>query len=168
MLKKTAAAAARETGDHQSLYSSGHSFFHDGVTFYWRFLYTMNPAAKIFFYVFLAAEVLELLESLLFYFITWTRPITRVRNCCRAADVRCVYPDLQRAAEYFAEKPCLRGERALPHRTYILDDGNRGEVKELAEEFHCGYLIREERTHAKAGNLNNALKQTSGRIHRYS
>ena len=39
---------------------------------------------------------------------------------------------------------------------------HRGEVKELAEEFHCGYLIREERTHAKAGNLNNALKQTSG------
>src|SRR5215471_16234490 len=37
--------------------------------FYWRALSTMNPAARVFFYCFLVAEVLSFLESVLFYFI---------------------------------------------------------------------------------------------------
>ena len=49
-----------------------------------------------------------------------------------------------------------------PHKTYILDDGNRAEVKQLAEEFDCGYFARIERTHAKAGNLNHGLQNTTG------
>jgi len=50
----------------------------------------------------------------------------------------------------------------LPHTTYILDDGDRPEVAELAEELGCRYISRKENTNAKAGNLNNALGQTSG------
>lgn len=49
-----------------------------------------------------------------------------------------------------------------PHKTYVLDDGKRPEIKALAEEFGCYYLTREERANAKGGNLNNALKYTSG------
>jgi cellulose synthase (UDP-forming) len=49
-----------------------------------------------------------------------------------------------------------------PHKTYVLDDGNRPEVKALAEKLGCYYLTRENRIYAKAGNLNNALKHTSG------
>lgn len=45
---------------------------------------------------------------------------------------------------------------------YICDDGNREEVRLLAEEFDVGYLTRESNEHAKAGNLNNAMKLTSG------
>lgn len=43
------------------------------------------------------------------------------------------------------------------HETWVLDDGGRGWVKELAESLGARYLAREERSHAKAGNLNNAL-----------
>lgn len=50
----------------------------------------------------------------------------------------------------------------MPHTTYILDDGDRSEVAELAEELGCRYISRKENTNAKAGNLNNALRQTSG------
>lgn len=48
------------------------------------------------------------------------------------------------------------------HRTYVLDDGNREEVKRLAAEMGVGYLGRRDRKFAKAGNLNHALSQTSG------
>lgn len=44
---------------------------------------------------------------------------------------------------------------------YLLDDGNRPEVKRLAMNMEIGYITREEHLHAKAGNLNNALLHTS-------
>jgi cellulose synthase (UDP-forming) len=56
------------------------------------------------------------------------------------------------------------GARAIryPHQTWILDDGRRDEVKAMAAELRVGYLRRENNQHAKAGNLNNALKHTTG------
>jgi cellulose synthase (UDP-forming) len=49
-----------------------------------------------------------------------------------------------------------------PHRTYMLDDGKRDEVEEMCRELEIGYIRREGNEHAKAGNLNNALKVTDG------
>ncbi len=43
------------------------------------------------------------------------------------------------------------------HETWVLDDGDRTEVRELAEELGANYLARNEHAHAKAGNLNHAL-----------
>ncbi|MBT4465076.1 MAG: glycosyltransferase, partial [Planctomycetes bacterium] len=48
------------------------------------------------------------------------------------------------------------------HRTFLLDDGNREEVRELAAELGVDYIAREENRHAKAGNLNHALEITEG------
>lgn len=49
-------------------------------------------------------------------------------------------------------------------KVYLLDDGNREEIKQLCQQLNCGYITRENNLHAKAGNLNNALKQTKGEI----
>lgn len=51
-----------------------------------------------------------------------------------------------------------------PHETYILDDGRRPEVKALAEEVGCRYITRATNEHAKAGNWNNAFRQTTGAL----
>ena len=45
---------------------------------------------------------------------------------------------------------------------YILDDGKRSEVHALAETCGAGYIARLNNTGAKAGNINNALRKTSG------
>lgn len=47
---------------------------------------------------------------------------------------------------------------------WLLDDSRRPEVKKLAEELGCKYATRNESFHAKAGNLNNGLKQSKGDI----
>jgi len=52
-------------------------------------------------------------------------------------------------------------------KVYILDDGNRKEFFDLAGEYGCEIITRGEEwkgkpRHAKAGNVNNALLQTSG------
>lgn len=49
-----------------------------------------------------------------------------------------------------------------PHNVYVLDDGNRPEVAALAEKLGVHYIARDNNLHAKAGNLNNALNQTTG------
>lgn len=45
---------------------------------------------------------------------------------------------------------------------FILDDGVRDNFRHFAEEVGAGYITRAQHTHAKAGNLNNALKKTQG------
>jgi cellulose synthase (UDP-forming) len=50
------------------------------------------------------------------------------------------------------------------HETYVLDDAGRPEVAELAEMLGAQYIARGWRRGAKAGNLNNALWQTSGEL----
>lgn len=44
---------------------------------------------------------------------------------------------------------------------YICDDGNRSEMKALAEKMGVGYLNRDDHKGAKAGNLNHAMSVTS-------
>ena len=47
---------------------------------------------------------------------------------------------------------------------YVLDDGQRDEVRQTAERVGCRYISRPANTHAKAGNLNHALKLTDGQV----
>lgn len=57
---------------------------------------------------------------------------------------------------------CLNMDYPDPSKVhiYVLDDGNRPEMAELCHQLNIGYLTRKENTHAKAGNINNALSQT--------
>ncbi|HET9138832.1 glycosyltransferase family 2 protein [Actinophytocola sp.] len=55
----------------------------------------------------------------------------------------------------------------FPHLTWVLDDGDRAEMRAAAEAAGIGYLTRsadwaDRPRHAKAGNLNNALFATQG------
>lgn len=54
----------------------------------------------------------------------------------------------------------MRGE----HNTWLLDDGNDPRLATLASKLGAGYLVRNGRNDAKAGNLNAALARTSGDI----
>jgi cellulose synthase (UDP-forming) len=51
---------------------------------------------------------------------------------------------------------CVRGVR----RVLVLDDGDRAEVREMAQRLGAEYLPRQSREGAKAGNLNHGLQQT--------
>ncbi|HEX7820592.1 MAG TPA: UDP-forming cellulose synthase catalytic subunit [Sphingobium sp.] len=49
-------------------------------------------------------------------------------------------------------------------RVFILDDGRRPEFRAFARQAGCGYLTRNDNLHAKAGNLNAAMKKTDGEL----
>ena len=44
------------------------------------------------------------------------------------------------------------------YRLWTLDDGRRPWLKALCERLGCGYITRADNAHAKAGNINNALR----------
>lgn len=61
--------------------------------------------------------------------------------------------------------PTLIGCKSIDYpnkRIYLLDDGRREEMRELAERLEIGYITRADNQHAKAGNINAALTQTDG------
>lgn len=49
-------------------------------------------------------------------------------------------------------------------KIYLLDDGKRDEFAVFAADVGVGYITRDNNAHAKAGNLNNAMKLTKGEL----
>jgi cellulose synthase (UDP-forming) len=128
----------------------------------WRVLFSINPAAQVYSWVFWSLELYASACSIAFYATILRRPPRVAQPPLTGASVDvfiCTYNEAL---------PLLRQtiRRALamdyPHRTYLLDDGDRPEARALAEELGCGYLRRDRNEHFKAGNLNNALSQTDG------
>ncbi len=50
------------------------------------------------------------------------------------------------------------------HQTWVLDDGDRPEIRTLAEALGARYIARPTHEHAKAGNVNHALSQIDADI----
>lgn len=47
-------------------------------------------------------------------------------------------------------------------RVHVLDDGRRDWLRDLTEKAGAGYITRPDNSHAKAGNINHALRHTAG------
>jgi cellulose synthase (UDP-forming) len=50
----------------------------------------------------------------------------------------------------------------VEHKTWVCDDGDSDELRDACAAEGVGYLRRTEHKHAKAGNINAALKRTDG------
>lgn len=128
----------------------------------WRVGWSAEGASPVLFAMLLATEVYGLYALAILAWFSWSRPpAVRPRATPgRSVDVYvCTYDE---PAEVVMAT--LAGCRALtyPHTTYLLDDGRRPEMEELAKLAGAEYLTREDNSHAKAGNLNAALPRTEG------
>lgn len=128
----------------------------------WRVGWSGEGANPILFAMLLATEVYGLYALAILTWFSWSRPPAQRPDATpgRKVDVYvCTYDE---PAEVVMAT--LAGCRALtyPHTTYLLDDGRRPEMEELAELAGARYLTREDNSHAKAGNLNAALPRTEG------
>jgi cellulose synthase (UDP-forming) len=136
----------------------------------WRGLYTLNtidwPGLVISGTV-LLAEAYGLFQLVFFTFQAW-RPLERESppiKTYRTVDVFVTVLNEPLAILRRTLVGCTHQDYPKDkYRIYVLDDGHREEVRELAHSLGCGYLRRESRKHAKAGNLNYALQQTSGEL----
>lgn len=128
----------------------------------WRVGWSGEGANPVLFAMLLATEVYGLYALAILAWFSWSRPPAQrpAATPGRRVDVYvCTYDE---PAEVVMAT--LAGCRALtyPHTTYLLDDGRREEMRELAELAGAEYMTRPDNSHAKAGNLNAALPRTGG------
>lgn len=134
-----------------------------GFYLIWRVVETINPQAPILSWLLWGAEAFSVLNYLLFSWMTRRiDPPIPYRPPRPGLKVDVFIPTYNEDVEIL--EATLTGCRLMtyPHRTYLLDDGRREEVRKLAERFGVGYITRPDNRHAKAGNLNHALKHTDG------
>lgn len=136
-----------------------------GVYLYYliyRFLYTINPDSLVISISFYYAEVHGFIALFLFFFQLWN-PIERKSPAAPDGLSIDVYIPTYNEDVSILKKTALACVNIrYPHKTYILDDGNRPWLANEAAKWGCEYIARTERLYAKAGNLNNALRFTHG------
>lgn len=138
----------------------------------WRIAHTLPPLGFTIDFavglIFLVVEVLAAISSTLSLFFM-TRTTDRTAEVERNMSWLLDRPQLPRIdvliCTYNEDEPIL--ERTIvgalwttyPNvRIWVCDDGRRPWLKALAEKYACGYLTRPDNAHAKAGNINHALK----------
>ncbi len=127
----------------------------------WR-LGTFNPDAPIFSTLLYGAELFGLATVLMHGFMTWRLSVRQSQTPEEGKSVDVFITTLNEDASIIRRTALTALSMDYQHNTWILDDGNRKEIRALAENLGCGYISREVNTHAKAGNLNHALSLTSG------
>ena len=128
----------------------------------WRIGWSGEGASPVLFAMLLVTEVYGIYALAILTWFSWSRPpaVRPPTTPGRAVDVYvCTYDE---PAEVVMAT--LAGCRALtyPHTTWLLDDGRREEMREIAELAGARYMTRADNSHAKAGNINAALPRTEG------
>lgn len=134
----------------------------------WRWFYSLNLNRWWIAIPLVIAETYSLIDVALFGLTMWRSQQRKSPPLARPGLSVDIF-----ITTYNESVDLVRGtaiaSRAItyPHKTWILDDGARAEMRELASEVDVGYVTRSEAwkdrpRHAKAGNLNNALMITEG------
>lgn len=138
-----------------------------GIYLFYRGYFTLNLStpyaifASLLLYV---AEVWGCFLMILYFFQIWDTQSPDPVDAVEGFSVDVLIPTFNEDPELL--RGTIEAAKAMdyPHRTYVLDDGHREEVRSLAEELGVNYIARERNVHAKAGNINNALDQTDGEL----
>ena len=147
--------------------------------FTWRTVATLNfshPASTIFSLTIYIVEVISFFSCCLYMLQTiWSTSKQRRMEADRYSQavisgeylpsVDVLVPTYNEP-DYIVRRTVIACQAMeYPNKTiYILDDTRRPNIKALARELGCEYITRPDNTHAKAGNLNNALKYISGEL----
>ena len=134
----------------------------------WRWLESVNWDAWWIAVPLVVAETYSLVDVGLFALTMWrarTRPAPPPPPEGVTVDVFVTTVD--EPVDLVMRTVLAARDMAYPHRTWVLDDGDRPALREAARHAGVGYVVRGEDwvgrpRHAKAGNLNNALFRTDG------
>jgi cellulose synthase (UDP-forming) len=135
-----------------------------GAYLVWRIGWTWHDTNPVLYVVLLTAELIGWTSLFFSAFLAWRTepcdppPVTTERT----VDVLVPTDDEPVAVL----RATLLGCRAIrhPHTTWLLDDRRRPEMRALADELGARYVTRPDNAHAKAGNVNHALRLLDGEL----
>ncbi len=134
----------------------------------WRWLESVNWSAWWIAVPLVVAETYSLVDAFLFGMTMW-----RVKERGEppapppGATVDVFVTTYDEPVDLVMTTALAARDIRFPHRTWVLDDGARPEMRAAAEAAGIGWITRDAHwadrpRHAKAGNLNNALMGTEG------
>ncbi|HKX37007.1 MAG TPA: glycosyltransferase [Rhizorhapis sp.] len=116
-----------------------------------------NPEAPILASLLLLAELFGVFTLVLHVFSTWTL-VERQAPPPPAGYEADIFITTWNESVDILRCTLLAAKQVSHARAiWLLDDGCRPEMEALARELQVKYVARQDRSHAKAGNLNNAL-----------
>lgn len=123
-----------------------------------------NLGSPVFSLALLAAEMFGVVTLLLHYFSSATLLIRGSRRVPPGVTADIFVTTWNEPVEML--RNTLLAAKRVRHarRVWLLDDGARPEMRALAAKLGVDYLSRTDRSHAKAGNLNNALAHTEAQF----
>ena len=128
---------------------------------HWR-LSSFNQDALMFSWLVYGAEVFGFVTSLMHFFMVWRYPVRKSLPAPANATVDVLIPTINEHVDIVRRTLLAAQNIDYPHKTLLLDDGDRPELRALAESLGCQYLARPTHEHAKAGNLNYGLAHSDG------
>ncbi len=134
----------------------------------WRWMDSIRWAVWWIAVPLVVAETYSLIDSLLFGLTVWRlRPRGQPPPPPEDATVDVFIATYNEPVDLVMHTARAASQITYPHQTWILDDGNRPELRKQAEAEGIGWIARSpdwigRPRHAKAGNLNNALLATRG------
>ncbi|EGU31958.1 putative glycosyl transferase [Vibrio ichthyoenteri ATCC 700023] len=146
---------------------------------WWRWSFALNYDALWFSLPLAFAESCAFIGSILFTYNLWKvkdepsrEAPFKIAECVRDTEenrpisVDIFFPSYDEEPELVKLSILDAQKVRYPHpidiNIYILDDGNRPEMKTMADSMGVGYITREGNIGFKAGNLRNAMEQTYG------
>ncbi|MDO8645400.1 MAG: glycosyltransferase [Candidatus Planktophila sp.] len=136
----------------------------------WRWLFSLNMSAWWIAVPLVVCETYSIIDSLFFSMTVWrakTRPAPPVPPIDFTVDV--FITTYNEPIEMVMRTAVAAQKIRYPHKTWVLDDGAREELLHQTQALGIGYVSRgtewkNRPRHAKAGNVNNALMQTTGEL----
>jgi cellulose synthase (UDP-forming) len=134
----------------------------------WRWLFSVNWSAWWVAVPLVVAETYSLIDSLLFGMTMWRlKERKQPPPPPEGWTVDVLIATYNEPVDLVMQTARAAKAITYPHRTWILDDGNREEMRAAAEAEGIEWMTRSADwqgmpRHAKAGNLNNALMSLEG------
>ncbi len=129
----------------------------------WRYQ-TLGQQSLLFSWLLYLAEIYGYLTAALHLFMTARLTVRTPPEPARGYSVDVLIPTYNEDVELVRKTVLAAVNMDYPHITWLLDDGDRAEMRRMAEDLGIRYLTRAENSHAKAGNLNNALQHCTGEL----
>ena len=149
-----------------------------GWYLWWRWTESLNMDAVWFSYPMVIAESCAYVGMLLFFHNLWRNadfeqlpPPHLASECVSEGTDRQISVDLflptydedpELVRYSIVDSKNIRYPHSIKLNIYVLDDGRRDAMREVAEQEGVGYITRDNNIGFKAGNLRNAMEQTTG------
>lgn len=149
-----------------------------GWYLWWRWTASLNMDAVWFSYPMVIAESCAYVGMLLFFHNLWRNadfeqlpPPHLASECVSEGTDRKISVDLflptydedpELVRYSIIDSKNIRYPHSIDMNIYVLDDGRRDAMRKVAEEEGVGYISRDNNIGFKAGNLRNAMEQTTG------